>query len=459
MAKIIRTQVCVAGGGSGGFGAACRAAELGAKTVLFEAQKILGGTSTYCGVNCWEPVTGAAFGLPRRLYDRMKEIPGACGIYAISRHFCFPENERNRFPGGENKINPKLTYEDTLKLCFDHRFPWQPEQWNGVVFEPDAWNRCARKMLDEAGCEVIVGRRAVALENDGERIRSVTLDDGTVIEAEIWVDNCGFLACASGCGILFGSEPRALFKEPDAPEMPDCSVLNGVTLLFRITPAEKPGIEPLPPEIPSDARLPFRGVMVATQYPNGDFGCNMLPTMRGIEYLSLGEEAAYKECVRRVRIFWHDVQEEYPDLRSFRIKSVCPAPGIRETFRVRCDYMLSENDLTAGVHSQEHSDMVVMADHLMDRHGAAGQFKPVFPYGIPYRSLLPEGKTNLLVAGRIGGFSCIAATSCRLSRTVMRLGEAAGAAAALALSDKCDLRKVNINKLQQLTQFKEEIRV
>ncbi len=458
MAKIIRTQVCVAGGGSGGFGAAYRAAELGVKTLLFEAQNILGGTSTYGGVHCWEPVTGAAFGLPRRLYDRMRAIPGACGIYAPARHMCFPEKERNRFPGGENKINPKLAYKDTLKLRFDHRFSWQPEQWNGVVFEPDAWDLCARKMLEEAGCRVILGRRAVALECDGERIRSVTLDDGTVIEAEIWIDNGGFLACASGCGIRFGSEPRALFNEPDAPETPDCSTLNGVTLLFRITPAEKPGIEPLPPEIPADARLPFRTVMVSTQYPNGDFVCNMLPTMRGIEYFSLGEKAAYDECVRRVRIFWHDVQKEYPDLCGFRIKSISPAAGVRETFRVRCDYMLNENDLTAGVHAQEHPDMVVMADHLMDRHGAAGQFRPVLPYGIPYRSLLPEGRTNLLVAGRIGGFSCIAASSCRLSRTVMRLGEAAGAAAALALSDKCGLRAVNIRKLQQLTRFKEEIR-
>lgn len=458
MAKIIKTQVCVAGGGSGGFGAACRAAGLGMKTVLFEAQNILGGTSTYAGVNCWEPVTGAAFGLPRELCKRMGRIPNACGIYAPYRHMCFPEKERNQVPGGENKINPKLTYDDTLKISFDHSRLWQPERWNGVVFEPGAWNVCAREMLDEAGCEVILGRRAVALESDGERIRSVTLDDGNVIEADIWIDNCGFLACASGCGILFGSEPRSVFNEPDAPEIPNCSALNGVTLIFRVTPVEKPQIEPFPPEIPSDARLPFQTVVLSTQYPNGDFCCNMLPTMRGIEFHALGEKAAYDECVRRVRIFWHEVQRDYPDQQGFRIKSVCPVPGIRETFRVLCEYMLNENDLTSGICGQDHNDMVVMSDHSMDRHGASGQFKPVLPYGIPYRSLLPKGKTNLLVAGRIGGFSCIAATSCRLARTVMRLGEAAGCAAALAISDKCALNNVNIHKLQQLTNFKEEIR-
>jgi hypothetical protein len=54
------------------------------------------------------------------------------------------------------------------------------------------------------------------------------------------------------------------------------------------------------------------------------------------------------------------------------------------------------------------------------------------PYGIPYRSLVPEGIDNLLVACRGGGFSSMAASSCRLSRSMMQLGQAAGEAAALA---------------------------
>ncbi|MBT4140707.1 MAG: FAD-dependent oxidoreductase, partial [Candidatus Latescibacteria bacterium] len=44
-------DICVVGGGSGGFGAACAAARLGAKVILIEAGHGLGGTSTYAGVN------------------------------------------------------------------------------------------------------------------------------------------------------------------------------------------------------------------------------------------------------------------------------------------------------------------------------------------------------------------------------------------------------------------------
>ena len=54
------------------------------------------------------------------------------------------------------------------------------------------------------------------------------------------------------------------------------------------------------------------------------------------------------------------------------------------------------------------------------------------PYGVPFRCLIPRGIGNLLVACRGAGFSALAASSCRLTRTMMQLGQAAGAAAALA---------------------------
>ena len=57
----MRTQtcdICVVGAGSGGFGAALAAARSGAAVLLFEAAKGVGGTSTWAGVNNYEPVRG-----------------------------------------------------------------------------------------------------------------------------------------------------------------------------------------------------------------------------------------------------------------------------------------------------------------------------------------------------------------------------------------------------------------
>ena len=110
---------------------------------------------------------------------------------------------------------------------------------------------------------------------------------------------------------------------------------------------------------------------------------------------------------------------------------------VRETVRVVGEYILTEHDILKGISRQTDPDIITLADHAMDRHGEGGGCVELRePYGVPYRCLLPMGTNNLLVACRGASFSSIAASSCRLSRTMMALGHAAGAAAALA-KDKC----------------------
>jgi hypothetical protein len=69
-------------------------------------------------------------------------------------------------------------------------------------------------------------------------------------------------------------------------------------------------------------------------------------------------------------------------------------------------------------------------------------------YYYPYRTLLPRGVENLLVAGR-----CFSATSeaQKMSREIppmMVVGQAAGTAAALALAARITPRQVSISDLQ-----------
>jgi len=451
MGRNLKAEICVIGGGSGGFAAALRAAQSGCKTILVEKERILGGNSTVCGVNCWEPVAGAAFGLPRELYGRMRQIPGGCGIYRNAMHHCLKDPARNNFPGGLNRIDPSLDYDDTLKKGFPYgcSFPEIMDYWHGVIFEPRVLDRCVRQMLREAGCRIITGHACVETESRDGHISSIRLDDGRRIAAEIWIDNCGVLAASAGCRLLMGQEAKSLYGEPDAPDQPGIANLNGVTLIFRVTSAKDTT------RVPSCCTTRHVS-MVATEYPNGDYNCNMLPTMTGKEFFALDRESGMREMQRRVRDYWSYVQQNYAWGRNFRIAKIFPRPGIRESFRIQCRYMLNENDLIAGLRSQEHPDLIVIADHHMDLHGAKNPGRVVYPYGIPYRSLLPEGTDNLLVAGRIGGFSCLAASSCRLSRTIIRLGEAAGFAAALAVREKRELYRIEVEKIQERVYFEQE---
>jgi len=115
--------------------------------------------------------------------------------------------------------------------------------------------------------------------------------------------------------------------------------------------------------------------------------------------------------------------------------------------------MLTENDVRAGVDRQQHPDVVCIADHALDTHGdesgRAGPRGLAQPYGVPYRCLLPRGYGNLLVACRGAGFTSLAASSCRLSRTMMQLGQAAGTAVALARARGISLPEVPADALRE----------
>jgi hypothetical protein len=63
---------------------------------------------------------------------------------------------------------------------------------------------------------------------------------------------------------------------------------------------------------------------------------------------------------------------------------------------------------------------------------------------------LPLKTENVLIAGRAASFSAIAASSCRLSRTMMQLGEAAGVAAHVACERNVALRQVPADEIRRV---------
>ena len=65
-----------------------------------------------------------------------------------------------------------------------------------------------------------------------------------------------------------------------------------------------------------------------------------------------------------------------------------------------------------------------------------------------YRCLLPCRTENLMIACRGASFTHIAASSCRLSRTMMTLGQAAGTAAAICAREKMPLRAIDAAALR-----------
>jgi hypothetical protein len=435
-------DLVVIGAGSGGFGAALAAARLGSKVLLIEKSDWLGGNATRCGVNTWEMGVGGT-GIPFDLYKRLKKIPKAAGIYTINRHICWAEPaDGPAFPGAEILIDPTKRYLDTLREFgappdYSERV-FRQTHWHGVPFEPAIYAAEMEKMLAETGhCTVWKNTAFTQIDVVDRHIRAVTLTNGETITADFFIDATAdiLVAQSAGCATSLGQEPRSLYHEPSAPREPT-NRLNGASLLYRVSPTATPGIEPLPADIPSACwwakKFP---VASCNQYPNGDFNINSLPTIAGREVVELGYAAAYAECLRRIRAHWHHTQTAWPEFQKFRMTWVAPGLGVREGPRLVARYVLTEHDLDAGITNQTHDDVITLADHCKDTHGAdaeASDSNLKQPYGVPFRCLLPQEIDNLAVACRGAGFSTIGASSCRLSRTMMQLGQAAGTAAALA---------------------------
>lgn len=456
-----RYDLVVIGAGSGGIGAVLAAARAGLHVLLVEKTDMLGGNATRCGVNCWEPGVGGT-GIPFDIYKRLKRIPQAVGIYSPGRHFMWQRpDETIPYPGGENLIDPTCSYGDSLLRHPPHPMP-RPEllefrrKYNhGVPFEPDAFAQVAGELLAETGrCTVLMNTAFTGVTIRDRRISGLELSDGRQVTASFYVDGTAnvLLAQACGCEAMLGQESRATFGELHAPDAPQ-DHLNGATLIYRVTPVERSDIEPLPEGILATCWWrPTFPIAAINHYPNGDLNINMLPTMEGREVLALGYDAAYTECLRRVAAHWHHNQESFPEFRGYRLKWIAPGLGEREGPRVVGRHVLTEHDLHAGLSGQPHDDIIAIADHAMDTHGSstgrAGTSEFYQPYGVPYRCLLPRDVDNLLVACRGASFSSLAASSCRLSRTMLQLGQAAGSAAFLALELGVDLSEVPPDRLK-----------
>ena len=421
-------DVAVVGGGSAGFAAAWSAAKRGADVVLVEREDALGGTSTIGGVSSWEPVCGAR-GLPEIVYERLKK-EGQAGVYRFVHHRYWPEKDGiPQFPGALLEIDRDAPYSATLRR---HGPGMVDEKWfrtncRGVIFDPDAMSRLMRKMLDETGrCRVIMGTSFVSAELEGGRITTLRLSGGTVLEPKIVIDACGAVAKSVGCELMKSDKP------------------NGASLIYRVARSDG---APAPSDPPQRCwwreNYPSAFCMVL---PNGEIAVNMLPTISGEEVRRLGESAAYEESRRRVEAHWRWMQTKWPEFSGWRISRTSSRLALRETFRVCGDYVLTGDDVRQGVRP---ADEIASADHALDAHGGegfGGELKA--PYGIPYRCLVAAGMDNLLLAGRIASFDTWAASSCRLSRTMMKLGEAAGAAAAVAVQDGKHIREVKVSEIK-----------
>ena len=432
----LEADVCVVGGGSAGVGAALAAARKGARVVLIERQKRLGGTGANAYVANWEPGPGCT--ISREIFERMRAIDGA----GVARGYSVSTDA----PMGYNLVTEGIPYEKSLR-----RAGIPKGEYRCVPYKPAAFDRVVRRMLEETGNVRLLDQTTFfKAEPNPERtrVRSILAErsDGRIVRvrAKVFIDatGCVWLCRDLGCEVMLGADPKSRFNEPAAPEKGFLR-LNAISRCYLIRPSKNPKREP-----PPVGNVPFPRCAYVTGWKDGMQAVNPMPMLPGRALIDYG----YDECLRRsqlmARAHWNWLQE-VPEFRGYELDEVAPMLGIRESYRVVTRYVLNENDVTAGLKNQEHDDIISVADHPCDIHGAGGGLGEVkTAYGIPYRCLVPAGSwDNLLVACRGSGFSKIAASSCRLQRTMIQLGHAAGVASAMAVEAGVAVDEIDVKKL------------
>lgn len=140
-----------------------------------------------------------------------------------------------------------------------------------------------------------------------------------------------------------------------------------------------------------------------------------------------------------------------PGFKNAYISKIPAQVGIRESRRIIGDYMLAADDLKNCV---EFPDRICRGSYPIDIHNPTGQGTTIVripegeSYTIPYRSLMVQGKDNLIMGCRAVSSTHEAHSAIRVQPIVMAMGQAAGTAAALSLEKGENMRSVEINELQ-----------
>ena len=284
----------------------------------------------------------------------------------------------------------------------------------------------------------------------------------------------GTLAAFAGAAFRTGSEAKGEFGETHAPEKANNDRM-GNTLLFKAADRGHPV-----PFVPPVDVMHFTEEQLKYRKHSLEIPKEILETTTEEERRMLYDGYAQDYGYWWIEIVGEkeDIIEEYEEIRdqlvravygvwdhiknggdhgaeNFELTWVGMLPGVRESRRVECDYMLCETDL---LENHRFDDAVAYGGWHIDNHVGLFQFDriPSFvyevpgSYDIPYRSYCVKGFQNLFVGGRCMGASKLAMASTRVMGTCAIGGQAIGTAAALLVSQQSkNVREIDMAALQK----------
>ncbi|MBR2208364.1 MAG: FAD-dependent oxidoreductase [Synergistaceae bacterium] len=492
-------DLIIAGGGTGGTGAAIQAARLGVSVLIVEPTSMLGGQATAAGVSTMDDMSRIESGIYKEFIDRVK----------------------NYYSAMKKSINT----------------PYWKE--HGKAFEPSVGDKILKEMVSECeNIEILFHSKILDVDNENKSVKIQTSEGEREINYKILIDATEYgdilpmveARYRSGNFISPNVNKNSFIQDitwtaiirkyPDGvPErlkaknpLPDYErglknyksyvtkdgfdfqgkypVKMPVNLISHnayravpdsFTPGSYTGARKNWPKISKT------GVNWANDYP----GMYMIMNHYGLNVMFLEDKETRAQMERDALIktlnFIYYIQNElgadwsvdeneygelpeaakdFPDEWKEIARHMPPIPYVRESRRVLGAYTLNakavhENSLSwrNGHKNHEFSDAIAIGGYNLDLHGGdddddieseLGEKQssiwgnmPQGPFQVPMKILIPESVDNFLAAEKNLSMSRLVSSALRLQPITMMTGQAAGALAAVAIKNNIQPREVH----------------
>ncbi len=134
-----------------------------------------------------------------------------------------------------------------------------------------------------------------------------------------------------------------------------------------------------------------------------------------------------------------------------RLMHLQPEAGFRESYRIEGETVITVEDYTSG---RLFEDAVCYAFYPVDLHTRSGVKPKPLARGtvptVPLSALVPKASRNIIVAGRCVSSDRLANSGLRVQASCMAMGQAAGAAAALAVRENTTPLDVPIEDIREM---------
>lgn len=388
-----RVDVLVVGGGTAGTIAALQAARAGARTMILEMATQLGGTTTTAGVN-----------YPGLFHAWEKQVIAGIGWELVVKAVDLDGGEMPDF-----SVPPRHHFLHQVRI-------------NAPLYAALAEEACLK-----AGVVILYYEMPVSVQETSQGWRVETIGKG--IQRKVLCRQ--LIDCTGGADVV---------GMLGLPRLREAQTQPG-TLIFRIAGFDLKKLDA------DGIQKRYRKALSNGELKEGDYHS---PDGHFLHFLEGGGENAQhvfgadsstavtktqanlagRASVLRLLRFTRTL----PGCENARLVKLLPETGVRESYRIVGEVQITHQDYTSG---RIFEDAIAYSFYPIDVHDQAGVIPEPLRRGvvptIPLRALIPKGSQNILVAGRSVSSDRLANSALRVQASCMAMGQAAGAAAALAV--------------------------